>query len=243
MLLAPRLSGPTAKPSRPQAPASGGALVQPLHSRRRVERRAGVRSPDARASDAPASAASASSESSPPRPPPRLDQASTPLLDAVLLRGSRTPSEAPFHVPGHKRGAGIAKRSGGEEGRGRHPLARLLGGDDGGKGGEGESAGLVAALRHDLTELPGLDLLSQPEGPILEAQRLAAQAWGVSETRFLVNGSTGGIAAAVLACCRLWARRPRREREVVVGGEEGSGACGVGGRRSNMSCDCEAQEF
>jgi arginine/lysine/ornithine decarboxylase len=47
----------------------------------------------------------------------------------------------------------------------------------------------------------GLDILSTPSGPILAAQRLAAQAWGADSTWFLVNGSTGGIHAAVMACC------------------------------------------
>ena len=217
--------GFAAKLLRPRASVSEGASAQPLRSRRRMRRRANFRPPHARAPDATSTSAAEASPSSsppplrPPPPPPLLDQASTPLLDAVLLRGSRTPAEAPFHVPGHKRGAGIAKSGEQRRGRLRHPLARLLGGDGG-------RENPVFALRHDLTELPGLDLLSQPEGPILEAQRLAAEAWGVSQTRFLVNGSTGGVAAAVLACCRLWARRPRRERQVdstAGGGGGGSG--------------------
>ena len=236
MLASPRLPKATAKPSFPRIPASKGDPVSPLHSRA-----SRIRNAAANASrPATGSATSATSSPSPPLPPPRprpplplLDQASTPLLDAVLLRGARS-SEAPFHVPGHKRGAGIAKEGGrrrrGGGGR-RHPLARLMGGERGGDDGgggeeEGEESSPCYALRHDLTELPGLDLLSQPEGAILGAQRLAAEAWGVSETRFLVNGSTGGIAAAVLACCRLWARRPRREREVVVAVEAGESGGG-----------------
>ena len=214
-MLASRLSGPAAKLRSPPASAHESALAHPLHSGRRTKRRASLHSLEARASNATSESASSSSSSPRPRPPlSLLDQASTPLLDAVLLRGSRTPHEAPFHVPGHKRGAGIVKI--GKRGPKRHPLARLLGGDEG-----GENSNFASVLRHDLTELPGLDLLSQPEGPILEAQRLAAEAWRVSQTRFLVNGSTGGIAAAVLACCRLWRRRPRREQREVVAVEEG----------------------
>lgn len=60
---------------------------------------------------------------------------------------------------------------------------------------------LGEALRFDLTELEGLDLLSYPDGPIREAQRLAAAAWGAAHTWFLVNGSTAGIQAAVMATC------------------------------------------
>lgn len=55
------------------------------------------------------------------------EDASTPLLDAVLERGGRS-SEAPFHVPGHKRGAGAPPG-----------LRALMGG----------------ALAYDLTELSG----------------------------------------------------------------------------------------
>ncbi|MDQ7795048.1 MAG: aminotransferase class I/II-fold pyridoxal phosphate-dependent enzyme [bacterium] len=51
----------------------------------------------------------------------------------------------------------------------------------------------------DLTELPGLDDLHAPIGPLREAQELAARAFGAAETLFLVNGSTAGILALILA--------------------------------------------
>jgi arginine decarboxylase len=57
-------------------------------------------------------------------------------------------------------------------------------------------------LQYDLTELPGLDDLHQPEGVIAEAQGLAAALFGAEETFFLVNGSTCGIEAGILALCR-----------------------------------------
>lgn len=47
----------------------------------------------------------------------------------------------------------------------------------------------------------GLDILSSPSGPILAAQQLAAAAWGADATWFLVNGTTAGIHAAVMATC------------------------------------------
>jgi len=83
----------------------------------------------------------------------------------------------PLHVPGHKRGRGV------------HPKLReaLAGG---------------GALACDLTELAGLDFLSAPSGPILEAQRLAARAFGAESTWFLVNGCSVGVHAAVMAACR-----------------------------------------
>lgn len=47
----------------------------------------------------------------------------------------------------------------------------------------------------------GLDYLSSPTGAIEEAQRLAAEAFGAHCTWFLVNGTTTGIHAAVMATC------------------------------------------
>ena len=49
--------------------------------------------------------------------------------------------------------------------------------------------------------MPGLDILSSPTGVIREAQQLAAQAWGADASWFLVNGTTAGIHAAVMATC------------------------------------------
>ena len=53
----------------------------------------------------------------------------------------------------------------------------------------------LAAL--DITEIEGFDNLHQPEGILQEAQRKVAEAYGVEESFFLVNGSTGGILSAV----------------------------------------------
>lgn len=49
--------------------------------------------------------------------------------------------------------------------------------------------------------IAGLDYLSSPTGTIKEAQELAAAAFGADATWFLVNGTTAGIQAAVLATC------------------------------------------
>ena len=57
-------------------------------------------------------------------------------------------------------------------------------------------------LQYDLTELSGLDFLGSPTGCIHEAQRMAARAFGAEHTWFLVNGSTVGIHAAVMAAAR-----------------------------------------
>jgi arginine decarboxylase len=99
-------------------------------------------------------------------------QETTPLLDA--LRTAIAPRAA-FHMPGHKRGQGTPQE-----------LKRLLG---------------SAVFEADLPELPELDNLFAPEGAILQAQKLAAEAFGAEQTWFLANGTTCGIEAAVLATC------------------------------------------
>ncbi|MEH2365939.1 aminotransferase class I/II-fold pyridoxal phosphate-dependent enzyme [Nostoc sp.] len=102
-----------------------------------------------------------------------LNQNQIPLLDALKANSARP--HAPFYTPGHKLGEGISQ-----------PLADLLG---------------KAVFRADLTELADLDNLFAPQGVIQEAQQLAAEAFGASQTWFLVNGSTCGIEAAILATC------------------------------------------
>jgi arginine/lysine/ornithine decarboxylase len=43
-------------------------------------------------------------------------------------------------------------------------------------------------FRYDLPELDGLDNIHDPEGPLLEAQSLAARYFGARRTWFLING-------------------------------------------------------
>ncbi|MCC5637399.1 aminotransferase class I/II-fold pyridoxal phosphate-dependent enzyme [Nostoc sp. CHAB 5844] len=102
-----------------------------------------------------------------------LNQDQTPLLDAI--KACTANPHAPFYTPGHKRGRGISPA-----------LADLLG---------------KTVFQADLTELAGLDSLFSPQGVIVAAQALAAEAFGAAQTWFLVNGSTCGIAAAILATC------------------------------------------
>ena len=58
-----------------------------------------------------------------------------------------------------------------------------------------------AVFGWDLPELPGLDNLACPTDIIQTAQELAAAAFGAQQTWFLVNGSTAGVIAAILATC------------------------------------------
>ena len=57
----------------------------------------------------------------------------------------------------------------------------------------------IRIFRADLPELPDLDNLFAPESVIKEAQNLAAATFGADQTWFLVNGSTCGIIASILA--------------------------------------------
>lgn len=52
---------------------------------------------------------------------------------------------------------------------------------------------------YDITELPGADNLYMPQGAIARSQELYAASIGARESFFLVNGSSGGIHAALLS--------------------------------------------
>ena len=56
---------------------------------------------------------------------------------------------------------------------------------------------LEKAYGIDITEIEGFDDLYEANGILKEAQERAASLFGSDETRFLVNGSTGGILAAI----------------------------------------------
>lgn len=51
----------------------------------------------------------------------------------------------------------------------------------------------------DITEIDGFDNLHNAKGIISKAQERAAKLFGANETHFLVNGSTGGLLAAITA--------------------------------------------
>jgi arginine decarboxylase len=127
-----------------------------------------------------------------------LNQNQTPLLDA--LKAYTTDAHAAFYTPGHKRGKGIFP-----------PLADLLG---------------TKVFQADLTELGNLDNLFAPEGVIKAAQDLAAETFGARKTWFLVNGSTCGIEAAILATCGTGDKiiMPRNVHSAAIAGLILSGA-------------------
>ncbi|MEJ8546131.1 aminotransferase class I/II-fold pyridoxal phosphate-dependent enzyme [Brevibacillus borstelensis] len=100
-------------------------------------------------------------------------QRRAPLYEQLVKHASRHPH--PFHVPGHKMGHSFDQIGRGTFG----PLLEL-----------------------DTTEISGMDDLHHPEGVIAEAQKLAAEAFGAEETRFLIGGSTVGNMALIMAVCR-----------------------------------------
>ena len=124
-----------------------------------------------------------------------------PLLSALQAAADRL--DAPFYTPGHKKGCG-ANRS----------LLQLLG---------------RRALLADLPELPELDNLFAPQAAILAAQELAAAAFGADRTWFLVNGSSCGVMAAILATCEPGTKilLPRNVHQSAISGLIHSGAVPV----------------
>jgi arginine decarboxylase len=126
------------------------------------------------------------------------DHSQAPLLE-TLARCAGKP-HAPFYAPGHKRGQGTPES-----------LSKLLG---------------TSVFLADLPELPELDNLFAPTGVISAAQTLAADAFGASQTWFLVNGSTAGIIAAILATCNPGDKiiLPRNVHKSVISGLILSGA-------------------
>lgn len=126
----------------------------------------------------------------------KLDQTRTPLVTA-LKEYSGT---IRFHMPGH-RGSDLAPPE----------LVELIG---------------KAAIAADVTGVPGLDDLHQPTGVLREAQALLAQAFGASESHFIVNGTSGAVHAMVLSCVRPGRRLliPRNIHKSILSGIILSGA-------------------
>ncbi|MEA5509195.1 aminotransferase class I/II-fold pyridoxal phosphate-dependent enzyme [Crocosphaera sp. UHCC 0190] len=122
----------------------------------------------------------------------------TPLIEALSILKNQP--DAAFYTPGHKRGQGIAES-----------LTSLVG---------------AAVFQADLPELPGLGNLFAPDGAIQQSQILAAEAFGADQTWFLVNGSTCGIIAAIVATCGSGDKIivPRNIHQSVITGLIVSGA-------------------
>lgn len=73
--------------------------------------------------------------------------------------------------------------------------------------GHKENTGLAAYLNTlgaglDITELPEFDDLHAPQGVLAEGMKRAAALWGSGKSYFQVNGSTGGLLAAIRGVTR-----------------------------------------
>lgn len=102
-----------------------------------------------------------------------MGKTNAPIFDKLVSHYKK--STASFHVPGHKMGKGF------------NPMARKYYKD---------------LLKLDMTEISGLDDLHHARGIIFEAENRAANLYGADKTFFLVNGSTSGNIAMILAVCK-----------------------------------------
>lgn len=93
----------------------------------------------------------------------KRSESKIPLIQALMEYENK--NSLRFHMPGHK-----------------------------GKCPEGVFSSFKESLFDwDVTEIPGLDDFTQPEGPIKEAQEKLSALYGADSSYFLVNGATSGI--------------------------------------------------
>jgi arginine/lysine/ornithine decarboxylase len=130
------------------------------------------------------------------------NQDQSPFLDSLLHEQAEHPIS--FHMPGHKFNPALNPR-----------LTDYWGGD---------------LYRADIVEIGGnIDYLHAPKGALLEAQQLAAQAYGADRSFFLINGSTVGNLAAIMTGAHEGQKviLPRASHRSVYGGLILSGAVPV----------------
>jgi arginine decarboxylase len=102
-----------------------------------------------------------------------MNQKETPLFTGLLTHMRKNPIQ--FHIPGHKKGAGMDEQ-----------FRKFIGEN---------------ALAIDLINIGPLDDLHHPHGMIKEAQSLAADAFGADYTYFSVQGTSGAIMTMIMAVC------------------------------------------
>lgn len=103
----------------------------------------------------------------------QLSQHSAPVYEA--LEEFKSQRVVPFDVPGHKRG------------RGNPELARFLG---------------EKCVGIDVNSMKPLDNLCHPVSVILQAEQLAAAAFGAESAFFMVNGTTSAVQSMILYACK-----------------------------------------
>ena len=105
--------------------------------------------------------------------PNRPDQNRAPIYEA--LESFRQMRVVPFDVPGHKRG------------RGNPELTAFLG---------------QQCIGVDVNSMKPLDNLCHPVSVILEAEKLAADAFGAAHAFLMVGGTTSSVQSMILASCK-----------------------------------------
>ncbi|MFZ5633122.1 MAG: aminotransferase class I/II-fold pyridoxal phosphate-dependent enzyme [Bacillota bacterium] len=125
----------------------------------------------------------------------------TPIIDA--LKKYTDNWTVRFHMPGHKGGQAADNL-----------VAKFLG---------------DKVFAADVTNVPGLDDLHQAHGVIRKAQELAAGTFGADFTYFLINGSSCGLQALVMAVCGPGEKilAPRNMHRSILSGIILSGAVPV----------------
>jgi lysine decarboxylase len=129
---------------------------------------------------------------------PTRSSAQTPIL--ASLQKYLSEQVLPFHTPGHKLGKGAHAN-----------LQQLMG---------------PSALSLDLTVVPGISDLFDKQGSVRQSQQQAAALYGADRSYFLVNGTTCGIYAMILATVGPGEKIivPRNIHRSVMGGLILSGA-------------------
>ncbi len=100
-------------------------------------------------------------------------QDNAPIYEA--LKRYRNMRVVPFDVPGHK------------QGRGTPELTEFLG---------------EKCLSVDVNSMKPLDNLCHPTSVILDAEYLAADAFGAKKAFFMVNGASSGVQAMIMSVCK-----------------------------------------
>lgn len=129
----------------------------------------------------------------------KLNQNKTPLF-STLKDNYVGRDITPFHVPGHKRGKGVDKEFHDFMGQGPFDM--------------------------DVTIFKMVDGLHEPKSCIKEAQELAADAYGVKNSFFAVNGTSGAIQAMIMSVIKAGEKIlvPRNVHKSVSAGIILSGA-------------------
>ena len=102
-----------------------------------------------------------------------MQQNIAPIYEALLNHKKKR--VVPFDVPGHKGG------------RGTPLLTEFLGQD---------------CLKVDVNSMKPLDNLCHPVSVILEAEKLAADAFGAAHAFFMVGGTTSSVQAMIMTACK-----------------------------------------